>query len=401
MSRALRAAALGALVLVACKKSSGPPPSPALRFLPASPDLVLRLDMKRIRAWALYDKAAPIALAGAAKLLEDAKQRCNLDVIGDATSIVIARRGALLAGDLTLVVAGLDRAKVTSCLQAIATQASVLSITLDGDVVQASIADRPVASGAFLPGGEIVLVSRDGAGVAPDAWKAEVTQGATTIPAYWAELDAKQPIAIRVVDDVRTVLASVELGDPLIVRGKVVTASEAAARDDAKRMNAILGYLSQADTGTGRIEPQGATIFADFTATGPQAANFVGVALPAVMGAGGPARDLTLDVKTGPGDCSVLPAAVEKYLATGMQKAPPERRQEMEKALPTLGPALQQAFVDTCTADQWSASSVECHVTNADALAQFERCRETLTEEQRGHLDTALATAISASAPAP
>ncbi len=384
------------LAAVACNsdRKLAPPVPAAYRFLPANAEVVVRVDLARARAWPQFAKVAPVALATVQRVLDDTKRVCDLDVLAEASNVVLGRSGALLGGDVTLILSGLPAAKVTGCFDTIAKTGSALQLTVDGTLVHASIGGNPLASGALLPSGEVVIVARAGKAVDPAAWKTEVAQATGSAPTWAAELDAKDPIATRVVLGARTVVASVQLADPLVVRGKVITASDAAAKEDAVRMNAILNYLGQAKAGTGRVEQAGATIHADFTARGPEIDAFVTTALPGLFGAGVP-RDLATDAVAGPPDCSTLAAAVSAYLETSLTKAPEEQRKELEAAMGQLTPKLQKAYVDSCTQDSWSAASIECHVANTTGLARFEKCRETLTEAQRERLDTALKAALN------
>ena len=393
--RGMRILVLCTILVVGCSDRKLTPDAPAsYRFLPAKPDVVVRVDLTRARAWPQFAKVAPVALATAQRVLDDTKRVCGLDVINEASSVVLARRGALLGGDVTLIIGGLPTAKVTSCFDTIAKAGSALQLTIDGSLSHASIGGKSIASAAVLPTGEVVIVARGGKGVDPAAWKTEVAQTTAAVPAWTSELDAKDPIATRVVLAERTVLASVRLADPLVVRGKVITASEAAAKEDVVRMNAILGYLTEAKAGTGRLEPNGATIHGDFTANGAEIDAFLNTALPGVFGAGLP-RDIANDAIAGPPDCGALAGAVASYLATSLTKAPEAQRKELEAAMGQLTPKLQAAYVTNCTTDKWSAASIECHVTNTSGLARFEKCRETLTDPQREHLDAALKDALN------
>jgi len=375
------------------RKLGGDVPA-SYRFLPANPDTVVRVDLARTRAWPQFAKVAPVALASVQRLLDDTKRVCGLDVLAEASNVVLGRSGALLGGDVTLIIGGLPAAKVTGCFDTIAKAGSTLQLAIDGPLVHATIAGKSVASAAVLPTGEVVVVARGGQAVDAAAWKTEVGQTTAKPPAWTAELEAKDPIATRVVLGARTILASVQLADPLVVRGKVITASAAAAKEDVTRINAIINYLSQAKAGTGRVEPAGAIIHADFAAKGPEIDAFVSTALPGLFGAGLP-RDLATDVVAGPPDCSTLAAAVSAYLETSLTKAPESQRKELEAAMGQLTPKLQAAYVDNCTADAWSAASIECHVANTTGLARFEKCRETLTDAQREHLDTSLKAALN------
>jgi hypothetical protein len=395
---AIRALVASTIAVIGCGGGSAPSAPASYRFLPPSPDLVVRVDLARARTWPQFSKVSMQVLAGVQRVLDDAKTACNLDVIGEAKTVVLARKGNLVGGDITLIVDGIARAKIASCFTTIAKPGAALQVTIDGDVFHAKIGDRSLASGAWLPSGETVLVARSGQGVEATAWKTEVTQGAIALPAWSGELDRAAPIAFRIFrEPQRTIRASVMLGDPLVLRGQVVEADAAAAKDDSTKMKAIVDYLTQANAGTGRIEAKGATIHADFTAAGPQIDVFLATALPALFGdVSLPIADLPTDA-SGAADCNVLGPAVDAYIKEGLTKAPEAQRKDLEAALPKLVPALQSAFVDTCKADSWSSSSIQCHVKNATSLSTFEKCRQTLTTEQRDHLDKKLAEALSVS----
>lgn len=390
----MRTLVLCTILMFGCSdRKLAPDAPPSYRFLPASPDVVVRVDLVRARAWPQFTTVATAALAGVQRVIEDTKRVCSLDVLAEASAVVLARRGDLLGGDVTLIISGLAKAKITACFTSLSTASETLKLTIDGDLVHATVAGKKFASAAILSTGELVLVMRAGQSVEPLTWKAEVENAKAAAPTWVRELDANDPIAARVVVGDRTVTANVKLGDPLVVRGKVVTASEAAAKEDVKRMNAILSYLGQGQTGTGRIEPSGAVIHADFTAKGAEIEAFVKTALPALFGAGIP-RDVATEAVTGPKDCSSLGAAVSSYLETSLGKATESQRKELEAAMGKLLPELKKAYVDSCTADAWAQASIECHVSNSTGLARFEKCRETLTDAQRESLDTKLKIAL-------
>lgn len=391
----MRILVLCTILVFGCSDRKLAPDAPAsYRFLPATPDLVVRVDLVRARAWPQFATVAPVALAGLQRIVEDTKRVCSLDVVGEASSVVLARRGELLSGDVTLIIAGLAKDRLAGCFATLAKASSTLQLVIDGDLVHATVAGKNIASAAILSTGELVIVARGGQAVGPAEWKTEVAAATGATPTWIRELDAKDPIATRVVLGDRTVTASAQLGDPLVVRGKVVTASETAAKEDVKRMNAILSYLGQGQTGTGRIEPAGAIIHADFTAKGPEIDAFVKTALPALFGAGIP-RDVATEAVTGPKTCSSLAEAVASYLNTSLTKATESQRKELEGAMGELLPKLQNAYVASCTTDTWAQAAIECHVANSTGLARFEKCRETLTDAQRERLDTALKEALN------
>lgn len=390
---------LASLVLViACgKDTSTPKPPPAYRFLPANPELVVRLDLTRVRAWPHYAKVAPRALADIEKLLAAARDQCKLDVMAEATSVIIAKRGPLLSGDLVAIASGLNKDKVTSCLATILASGSVVKLTLEDNLVQVRLGERSLASGAVLPSGDVVLVARNGAGVDPAAWKTEVTQGVVALPAWLGDLDLRAPIAVRSETEKRAVTATIVLEDPLVLHGRVTSPSAAAAASDVKAAQAIANYLDQGKAGTGRVEPSGVLTFLDYTASGPEIDNLLAIALPALFGAETD-RDLAATV-TGPAPtCALLPDAVDAYIKQTLATAPPNMRADMEAKVVPLLPQLKQAFVDNCTKDAWAPASITCHVDNKDRLARFEKCSQTLTAEQRGRLEAAVKAALAPAA---
>ena len=388
----MRGASLVLLLALGCgSKSSSTASAPAsARFLPASPDLVVRADMAALRAWPKYDKVAPAALASFTSFLSAVKTHCDLDVAATAREVLLARQPAASGGDMTLILRGLDPARVKSCIDA---AAKANAITQDAPVFHVGTGGASLASGALLPDGDVVLVMRGAKGVEPAAWKTEVA-GIGAAPAYLAEL-TPEPVAFRMADDKRTITAGVVLADPLIVRGKIVGKDQATGDAQAKLLKAIASYIEQAKAGTPRIEPQGKTVFADLTAKGEQIDTLVALAVPALFGTA--PRDVVADATAGPGDCTQLPAAVDTYIAESLDKTPADRRAEMQRQVDAFLPKLRDAYRGTCEADAWSAPVVECHIANATALARFERCRMLLPEPQRVRLDAAITTALQAS----
>lgn len=382
-----------AVAAAACggKKSSPPPAPAAYRFLPANPSAVVRVDLARLRAWPHYQALASKALGGVEPQLASLREHCQLDVFAEAKDMIFAMRGQLLGGDFTLIASGLPKDKVTSCMGKLAAS-TVVKPTLDGDLVQIKVGEHAIASGAILPSGDIVLVAREGKGIEPGAWKTEVS-GTGTAPAWVTELDATAPLAARVHDEERTVLLSTVLGEPLVVKGKVVSPTTETAQREAKNLGAVADYLKKGDAGEVRVEPKGTTTFLDLTASGKQVENFIRIVMPTLTFVPPP---MPADPNAPPPDCSALAPAVKAYLDENLAKAPASNKPTLESQMPKLLPALQEAFVSSCTADKWAAAAIECHVTNASALARFEKCRQMLPDDQRGRLDQAVAAALSA-----
>ncbi|MDX2086735.1 MAG: hypothetical protein SFX73_02740 [Kofleriaceae bacterium] len=387
--------AILALFSACGKKSSAPSTSQAYRFLPANPELVVKLDLPRVRAWPHYDKLASAALGGVDMVLKGAREQCQLDVLAEAKDVILAKRGPLLGGDLTVIASGLPREKVTGCLAKILAASTPMKLKLDGDLVDVKIGERSIASAAILPSGEVVLVARDGQGVEPSTWKTEVTQGAIAVPAWVSELDTSAPVAVRTHDEARTVAGSVQLGDPLVLKGTVTNPTPEAAQREVKNLSAIAEYLKKGDAGVGRVEPSGTTTRVELTATGKQIDNFLAIVGPTLFAAQAPPPP-PADPNAPPPDCNALGPAVKTYLDASLAKAPPANKATLEAQMPTLAAALQQAFISSCTTDRWAAAAIECHVTNASALARFEKCRQMLADDERARLDQAVAAALSA-----
>ncbi|MFN0249994.1 MAG: hypothetical protein ACKV2T_24135 [Kofleriaceae bacterium] len=388
------ASVASATLLGACKGSSSSGPPAAVRFLPADPDTAFRIDVPRIRGWSIYKQLSTVALSGVEMILKSANDKCGLDVMGTATTIIGAKKDALMAGDVTLIVAGISHSKVAECLDTIATSKSMFQVTRDGDLFHAKVQDKSVASGAILPTGEVVLVARKGAGIEAGAWKAEVTQGAKAVPAWWTELEPYlvEPIAVRAADGKRTVFATATFTDALAVRAKVVTKSDAEAKGDTTRINAILSYLKNANAGDGKVETQGANVFAEITAKGPQ--------IEALIKTGGGAvftrnAELPTEPATASRDyeCSELSQAVGDYMNAALESA--GKSPQMVDMVTKVTPPLKQAYVDACTEGDWADAAIECHVINATNLPKFEKCRVGLSEAQRGPFDAKVSAVLS------
>lgn len=381
----------------ACKGSSSGPPT-SVRFLPAEPDTAFRIDVPRVRAWSIYAQLSPIALSSVEMILKSANEKCGLDIMGTATTIIGAKTGALMQGDVSLIVAGLPRDKVTKCLDTVASAKSLLELTRDGDLFHAVIQGKSIASGAILPSGEVVIVARKGAGIEPQAWKTEVDQGAKSIPAWWSELDPylAEPIVVRASDPKRTVLATASFADALTLRAKVVTQSADDAKGDTTRINAILQYLKSANAGDGKAETQGTNAFAELTAKGPQ--------VDALIKTGGAAlftRNAELPTEPATAsrhyECSELSQAVADYMQAALASA--GQSPQMADMVAKISPSLQKAYVDSCAEGKWSDAAIECHVINATNLPKFEKCRIQLAEAQRGPFDAKVAAVLSQVAP--
>jgi hypothetical protein len=306
----------------------------------------------------------------------------------------------LLSGDVTVIASGLAADKVKACLTTVAGSSNVIKVAFDGELVHVSVAGRPFASGAFLPGGEIVFVSRNGKGVDPAAWKTEVA-GTGAAPAWWSNIDGTAPISMRAAFDDRVVLASAQLGDPLIVRGTSTASTEALAKEDVGYLTAIFKYFEQAKAGTGVVTPKGTTTEAVLTARGDEIKALIAIGLPQVVGEPGHV-DADLPGTAGTErTCDELTPAVAAYMAESLKLTQDARKAELTAMMGTVVPALQKAFVDACKADTWPSSLIDCHVRNATDLHNFEKCADQLEKGPRDRLNVALSSALQSAKPTP
>ena len=386
-----------AVALSACKGSSSSAPPSSVRFLPGNPDIAFRADVQRIRAWSIYPQLAPVVLGGVEMILANAKTSCDLDVMATAKTIIAAKKGTLMAGDVTLIIGGLPRDKMTTCLDTIVAAKAALQLTRDGDLFHATLQGRAIASGAILPTGELLLLQRAGMGIEAAAWKTEINQGANAIPAWWSELEvyANDPIAIRATDGKRVVLATATFTDALTVRAKILNATEDDAKRDQANIKAIYEFMKTANAGEGKVDAQGTTLFAELTAKGPQIDALIKTGGAALFPRTEAAAPTELPPATSPRECSELTDAVGKYMQQAIDSTAPANRAEMAAMVGKVLPALQKAYVDACTSSDWSDAAIECHVLNATNLPKFEKCRMGLPEAQRTPFDKAVGEALA------
>src|SRR5687768_4628302 len=100
----MRILLFGALLAVACKGgssgSSTGKSGNATAFLPADPEVAVRVEVDRARAWSGFAKITPILLRDVQPLLDELEAGCKLDVVGEAKRMIVARKG----GDLAIVI---------------------------------------------------------------------------------------------------------------------------------------------------------------------------------------------------------------------------------------------------------------------------------------------------------
>lgn len=381
-----------AICAVGCKRS-GPEPttsSGALRFLPATAEIALRIDLARARTWSRWDKASTTVFRSIVPPLEAVKKACDLDLLGEAKSLVFARGD----DDITIVLAGLPKDKTAACPAKIGSQVPATAVVPDGDRFGITVEGKPFASGALLPSGELVLVSRKAQGVEAAAWKTEVEAATGAAPAWWSEVDQTLPIALRFQSPDRTVVGTAELGDPLVLRAKVDSPKPEVATADAARAKAIIDFLAKAEAGTGRTEPKGTTLYADFTATGPQIDKLLAAGL-STFGAEPQAPEAPANLDASPIECSALGPAVASYLTTNLEAMGPDQRAQTQAVFDKVLVPLQKAYVESCTAGAWSPQAIHCHVDSARNVPRFEKCRLVLTAEQRTKFDETVKAALA------
>lgn len=392
-----RPLALSLALLAACggKKTQEAPA--AARFAPSDADTVVRLDLSRARTWSGWSKAAPLAVRAVQPAIDAVKSACGIDLLADASSILLARRGIGGTSDVTLAIGGLSKDKTSGCAVKLGSSMPGISLVADGDRFQVTRDGTSFASGAILASGEVVIVSRAGAAVEPAAWRNEVTSGSGAVPSWWSELDQEQPLAVRVQSPEHTITASAQLGDPFVIRGKVVTASAQAAQVDHARMKAIVEFLTKAGAGTGRLEPRDNVVHGDFTATGPKEIDTLVAAALSAIGADQAPEAPPPAADTSPIDCGELKAAVATYLKSSLEKMAPDQRSLVEPTIAKLEQNLAAAYVDSCTQDAWPAAAIHCHVDNAAGISRFEKCRMVVPEEPRKKFDERVKAALAGS----
>lgn len=391
-----RSFALSLALLAACggKKTQEAPT--AARFAPSDADTVLRLDLTRARAWAGWAKAAPVAFRAVQPAIDAVKSACGIDLLGEASSILLARRGVGSTSDLTLAIGGLSKDKTSGCAVKLGTSMPGVTLVPDGDRFQVVRGDKGFASGAILPSGDVVIVSRAGGAVEPAAWRTEVTEGSGAPPTWWSELDQDQPLAVRMQSPEHTITASAQLGDPFVIRGKVVTASPQAAQVDHARMKAVVEFLTKAGAGTGRLEPRDNVVHGDFTATGKEIDSLVAAGLSAI-GADQAPEEPPVAGNTTPIDCAELKAAVTTYLKASLERMAPDQRSLVEPTIAKLEENLGAAYADSCAQEAWPPAAIHCHVDHAATIKKFEMCRMTVPEEPRKKFDERVKAALAAS----
>ncbi len=382
---------LAAILAVGCKRSTPDASRTSLRFLPATAETALRVDVARAKTWSGWQKTSDAAFRSIAKPIEAVKTACGFDLIADASSVVFAQR----TGDATIVIAGLPKDKTTVCAGKLGTAVPGLGVVADGERFAITVGGKSAASGAVLANGDVVIVSRGVAGIAPAAWTTVVASGSGATPPWWAELDQTQPLALRLQSPDRTATGDAQLGDPLVLHATVIAATPALAATDLGRAKAIVEFLTKAEAGTGRLEPKGTTIFADFTATGPQIEKLLAAGL-SMLGADQPMPEAPTGLATSPIECSTLAPAVATYLATSVAAMPPEQAAQIQGMLAKIIPALQKAYLDSCTTGAWAPAAIHCHVDSAANVPRFEKCRLVLTAEQRTKFDELVKAALTA-----
>lgn len=354
--------------------------------------------MTRVRVWPGYGELAPIALASVDELLAAAKTQCNLDIMGTATTITAAKKGGMMQGDLTLIIEGLPRATVIDCVTKIAAAKSMLEMTVDNNLFHANVAERALASGAILPNGEVVIVSRQGNGIAPAAWKTEVETGGLAPPTWWADLQGPEPVIVRSADDLRVVVASATLDAGIAIKGVVTNKTAEGGNTDAKLLSAMLDYLEKGQAGTGKVVANGASTNVELTASGTALTTLIKMGGAALFPRG---ANLAVKASSGPFTCDQLADAVQAYMQEAITSSAEDRRQDNAQMVARVLPDLQRAYVNACTTAAWQSDVIACHIDNAKNLPRFERCRMMLPDEPRATFDAAVGAVLSKEVPAP
>ena len=359
-------------------------------YLPENPDLVVRVDLERVRTWPKLPRLADAVLAPLAEVTKHVQAACGFDLLAETKSLLVARRGAWRTGDVTVVATGLG--KLEACRAKLGTSGALAH---DGTLYRVQLAGTAIASGKQIDD-KLVIIQRAGKPI--DAATFAQLASRQVSPAWWSQLDHAVPIAARSETEPRIVTTTIEPGDPLVARARLTSASAETVQRDGQMANAIAQYFQNAQAGEVRSETAGMSVKLDLKATGPEIDRLIDLALPTLVGAPtttAPAAPAT------PVTCAALDLAVEQYLLGSIKKAAEGARAELEARTKPLLPLLRKVFVDSCTTGVWSEAAIRCHVEAAAvaALSRFEKCREQLTPEQIKPFDAATVTAMKAATP--
>jgi hypothetical protein len=380
-----------ALALVACSDPKPKRTGEGVDFgayLPESPDLVVRVDLERARAWQKLGKLTDAALAPLTEVTRHVQTACGFDLLAEAKTVLVARQGAWRTGDVTVVATGLG--KLDACRGKLGASGALVH---DGTLYRVQLAGTAIASGKQIDD-KLIIIQRAGKPI--DAATFAQLAKRSVSPAWWSQLDHAAPIAARSETEPRIVTATVEPGDPLIARARLTSASAETVSRDGQMANAIAQYFRSAQAGEVRSETAGTSVKLDLKATGPEIDRLIDLVLPTLVGTPTPS------VPPGePVTCAALDQAVEQYLTGSIKKSAEGVRADLEARTKPLMPLLRKVFVESCTTGGWAEAAIRCHVETAAvaALSRFERCREQLTPEQMKAFDAATVTAMKAATP--
>jgi hypothetical protein len=363
-------------------------------YLPESPELVVRIDLERVRTWPKLPELADAALAPLAEVTKHVQAACGFDLLAETRTLLVARKGAWRAGDVTVVATGLT--KLEACRAKLGTSGALAH---DGTLYRIQLAGTPIASGKQIDD-KLIIIQRAGKPI--DAATFAQLAKRQVSPAWWSQLDHAAPIAARSETEPRIVTATIEPGDPLVARARLTSATAETVQRDGQLANAIAQYFKSAQAGDVRSETAGTSVKLDLQATGPEIDRLIDLVLPTLVGAPATAPPVSSAIPPGePVTCAALDKAVEQYLMGSIKKAAEGVRADLEARTKPLLPLLRKVFVDSCTTGAWSEAAIRCHVETAAvaALSRFEKCREQLTPEQITPFDAATVAAMKAAAP--
>ena len=139
---AILAAATLSLVSLSARADTARAWSAARAGLPADAKLVIGLDLAALKKTQLFTQLAPALLerADATKAIDEIKTQCKLDPMAVVQGFVIAMTGDQQEGVAYIAIAGVDKAKLSSCLQrgiqSHADKDAKVTIKHDGNVTQ-------------------------------------------------------------------------------------------------------------------------------------------------------------------------------------------------------------------------------------------------------------------------
>ena len=288
--KVLLIAALAAGTAIGCGSKGGGAGVPegakgALAMLPGDADTYMGIDFGALKSSALFKEYEPMLQAAMAGKLGDFKAKCGIDPADVSGTVVIASKGDEDTSETTMVLTGLKKDQVFSCVQKMVGDSGA-TVKVDGDYMEISKDDTTggvLAVGDALLGhvkrhakdtkDALVAMSKRPADQSAAGSKslndllAKVNSSAT----LWVALKGDSAAARSVPQKFKVGALSVKLTDGIAVDAQATLSSEAEAKELADKAKE---GISQAKTlefiDDGSADADGADIHIKASITGDQ-----------------------------------------------------------------------------------------------------------------------------------